>query len=165
MASKPLRALLEQRLELCKMTGTSITEDGITVSADKLNGEFILFFRIDSEAGRNCLDMAGLRACDCLVFYTLETQQEEDLCLLELKAAGLDQAAEQIFSAYYKVKQLLATSHIQCATWKAFVCLRHNVPAGDLRHVAKLKSHFGKDNFSYKTVKKQYKEFGSFLRR
>jgi hypothetical protein len=162
---KPLRTLLKQRLAHCKMSGTSITDHGITVSTNKLPGECIIFFRTDSDVGRNCLDIASSRACDCLVFYALETQQEENLCLLELKKpAKIGDAKEQILAVYEAVKKILDNSHVQNATWKAFICLSHNVPAGDLHHIDELKRSI-KGKVKYKIVAKRYTELGSFLRR
>jgi len=164
VTSKPLLILLKQRLASCQMPGTSITESGIIVSTERFSGEIILFFRIDSNAGRNSLNMAGLRVCDCLVFYTQEQIPEEKLCFLELKSAGIGEAREQIVSTYHKIVSLLTTSHIQSVTLMAFICMRKDVPPGDRHHLIKLK-HQIQAEVQYKVVRKQYKEFGSFLRR
>jgi hypothetical protein len=164
VVSIPLRALLQQRLANCRMSGTSITDNGITVSTNTQPGECIIFFRTDSDAGRNCLDIAGAKACDCLVFYTLAPQAGEKLCLLELKKpAKLGEAKEQILTVHYAVKKILHNMHTQNPTWMAFICLSHNVPSGDLRHINELKRII-KGKVQFKIVRKQYTNFGSFLR-
>ena len=164
MAPTPLLTLLQQQLSECLMQGTSISESGLTVSTDKLSGEVILFFRIDSIAGRSALGMEDLKVCDCLVFYAKENEQREMLCFLELKAAGLDKATQQILSVYRKVKQLLETNHIQFVILKVCICMRHQVPAGELRHAKELKRIFGPDNVHLKFGTRHYKQFGLLLR-
>jgi hypothetical protein len=163
VVSKPVYTLLEQRLAPCKLPGTSITESGITVSIDRRQGEIISFFRPDSEAGRNCLDMMGSRACDCLVFYSQETQHEEKLCLLELKKpAKTGDAKKQILAVYHAVNKILNAAHVQGATWMVFICMRrHNVLPGDRRHINELKDYFGEKV----KCRRSSEEFGSFLRR
>lgn len=166
MAPNLVYNLLKQRLAACLMEGTtSITEYGITVSTERLSGEIILFFRIDSDAGRICLDMVGLKACDCLVFYTRETEQEEKLCFLELKGNGLASAVQQIVSAHRKIKLLLEANHIQNVTLIACICMRHQVPQGDLRHADELKRYFGKGNVHLKCGRKHYTELGLLFRK
>lgn len=206
MAPTPLLTLLQQQLSECLMQGTSISESGLTVSTDKLSGEIILFFRIDSIAGRRGLGMEDLKVCDCLVFYAKENEQREMLCFLELKAAGLDKATQQILrmpyrilcngteqkslgaspglalkpshfpplhkirygvqilSVYRKVKQLLETNHIQFIILKVCICMRHQVPPGQLHHARELKRIFGPDNVHLKFGTRHYKQFGVLLR-
>lgn len=164
MAPTPLLTLLQQKLSSCLMQGTSISESGLTVSTDKLSGEVILFFRIDSAAGRSSLGMEDLKVCDCLVFYATENEQREMLCFLELKAAGLDKAAQQILSVYRKIKLLLETNRIQLVTLKACVCMRHQVPLGDLRYAGELKRVFGPGNVHLKFGTRHYQQFGIILR-
>lgn len=102
---------LEEQLFSCKLQGTSITEAGITVSTDRVAEEVILFFRIDSEVGRVCLNLVDQKVCDCLIFYAKEPVSTEVLCFLELKAAGLNEAIKQIINAHRKIKQLLDEKH------------------------------------------------------
>ncbi len=166
MVPKPLLELLKQRLSSCQMTGTRITESGLTVSTDKMLDEIIFFFRVDSEAGRRNLDMVGLKVCDCLVFYMKEIEPGENLCFLELKGARLDDAAEQIINTYHKIKQILDTERIrQNITLKACVCKRQQAPSGYMRHEATLKNKFGRGNVLLKFGTKHYKELGDFLRK
>lgn len=162
----PLSMLLEKQLSLCKLSGTSITESGLTVSTDKRSGENIIFFRIDSDGGRKCLNMIGLRCCDCLVFYTKASEEEEKFCFLELKKpAKLGDAVDQIIEAHKYVvrfleeKQMLM-KHVVPMT---FICLRHQSPGESMTHRKRLAAIFGK-NVCIKTVTGHYKELGSFLR-
>ncbi|GAC1651799.1 MAG: hypothetical protein NVS4B12_22870 [Ktedonobacteraceae bacterium] len=165
MALKPVQMLLKRQLSSCLMQGkTSITESGITVSTDRVLDEIILFFRTDSDEGRSCLDAMGSRFCDCLVFYTKESEQEEMLCFLELKANGLKDAKVQIDKTHQKVKMLLVTKKLQ-ATYMACICMRRQAPLGDMRHVEELKRTFGRDNVRIKQGIKDDTRLGDFFRK
>lgn len=59
MASDSMRTLLSVTLAGCFVKGTSVTESGLTVSTNTLPGETILFFKTDSNAGRECLGITG----------------------------------------------------------------------------------------------------------
>ena len=169
MLPKPLKALLEEFLSQCQMNGTSITASGIKVSTNKHTDEDIIFFDIDSPEGRACLEMnvEGLKICDCLVFYSKETELEEKLCFLELKAAGLEEAKNQIISVHRKVKQILHTKSIQQVTLMACICMRRHVPTGDMRYAEELKNIFGRNNVHVKSgITKPYTKLGDdFLRK
>ncbi len=168
MAPKPLLALLKQRLSSCLMTGTSITESGLTISTNRLSDEIIYFYRVDSEEGRRDLDMVDAKVCDCLILYIKEIEPDETLCFLELKGARLDDAKEQIISTHRKLKQMVETEYIQQnIILKACVCMRQQAPSGSMRHEAELKRVFGKDNVHLKYgLNKHYTKLGDdFLRK
>lgn len=75
MSTKRMLVVLRQHLATCQMSGTSITEAGITVSTNRFTEEIIFFFRTDSDAGRAGLGMAtDTKACDCLVFMPKKTK-------------------------------------------------------------------------------------------
>lgn len=157
--------LLKQQLSPCLIQGkTSITESGITVSTDRILDEIILFYRTDSDEGRTCLGAMGSRLCDCLVFYTKESESEEILCFLELKAAGLKDAKEQIIQTHQKIKTLLDMNMLQ-ATHMACICMRRQAPLGDMRHIDELKRRFGKDKIRIKQGIDHDKKLGDFFRR
>lgn len=164
MASQPLSALLLQILSSCQLNGTSITESGISVSTNKLPGEIISFFRIDSDSGRNSLGMVGLPCCDCLIFYTKQGTIRELVCFLELKAAGLKAAKQQIMSVYPKIKQLIDENRLQSTTLTACICMRHQAPLGDLRYADELKKTFGRENVHLKFGVRHYEGLGQFMR-
>ena len=166
MPTQTLLAILKQQLAACQLSGTSITESGITVSTNRLPEEIIFFFRTDSEAGRAGLGMAGdAKACDCLVFYAKKDEIGELLCLLELKAADIGAAKEQIKRVHEKVKQLIITHQLQHIILTACICMRHQAPAGDMHHIKELRQIFGKGNVHLKSGVKKYTELGSFLRK
>jgi len=166
VVQKPLLALLKQRLSSCLMTGTSITESGLTVSMKRKLDEIVHFFRIDSDGGRRELGMVDLKVCDCLVIYTKEIERDEVLCFLELKGGRLDDAKEQIISTHGKVTQILNTERIQQnVILKVCICMRQQAPSGFVRHEAELKRLFGRDHVRLKFGVKHYKELGDFFRK
>lgn len=163
---KTVEKVLDEHLLPCKMTKRSITESGLTVSTDIRPGEIIIFFRIDCADGRLCLGMdKDSKCCDGLVFYVAINVRNEKLCFLELKAAKLKDAKEQIVKAYDHVKQLLDAEHVSDAVQMACICMKNQASPSEMRNIDELKRIFGKNNVRLKTGVKHDKELGDFLRR
>jgi len=70
MTSKPMHFFLKDTFPVCYIRRTSVTESGLTVSIETLPGETVLFFHMDSDEGREKLNMVGegIKVCDYLVF-------------------------------------------------------------------------------------------------
>lgn len=169
MASHSMRALLSVTLAGCFVSGTSVTESGLTVSTDRLSGEIILFFKTDSPEGRLSLGITGenLKACDCLVLYAKENNRAEIACFLELKGKKLEVAVKQVINTFRHAKMLVEREvereQQNYITWKVCICMHGQAPRNDQRSVDQLIKEF-KSHVRIKHGVKHYKELGSFLR-
>ncbi len=166
MAVQTVKKMLDEHLQLCKTTDRSITESGLTVSTDIRPGEVIIFFRIDCADGRLRLGMdADSKCCDGLIFYVQINERNEKLCFLELKAARLKDAKEQIIKVYNHVKQLLDAERISDVIQMACICMKNQASPSDMRNIDDLKRLFGRNNVRLKTGIRHDKQLGDFLRK
>ncbi|HCI78064.1 MAG TPA: hypothetical protein DHW02_00050, partial [Ktedonobacter sp.] len=129
MEEKRLHRLVKQHFSSCLLSGTSFKDANITVSIKTNQDEIIYFFRIDSDEGRECLNLINKPCCDCLVFYSKKGKVAEILGFLELKAVGFHEATEQIIKAYDQVKILLDEqmdrNSLRNVTLAAYICMSH----------------------------------------
>jgi hypothetical protein len=170
MISRPILAFIEEKLHKVCIEGTHVRESGLVVSTEKLPGETISFFKIDSTDGRKCLLMIEerIQICDYLVFYAKDNQNREVICFLELKGKKLDIAVQQVISTHQYFKELLKSTgtqkQSQHLTYKACICLHGHAPRNDQRSEKSLIDIFGKENIRIKHGVKHYKLLGAFLR-
>ncbi|MEO8974056.1 MAG: hypothetical protein ABI406_20910 [Ktedonobacteraceae bacterium] len=169
MASKPMLTFLEATLQYCYVAKTSVHEEGLTVSTEKLAGETILFFNTDCDEGRKTLHMVeqGQKICDYLIFYTKDNEKREIVCYLELKGGKLENAKKQVLNTHKRVRVLSEDKLgklIEPVIWKACICLHGQAPRNGQRIVDELISIFGKNNVRIKHGVKHFKLLGEFLR-
>lgn len=170
MASKPMLTFLEATLQNCYIPKTSVHEEGLTVSTEKLPGEIIFFFQTDCAEGRKTLNMVeqGQKICDYLIFYTKDSEKREIVCYLELKGGKLESAKKQILNTHNRVKALSDEKlgkQFGPVIWKACICLHGQAPRNGQRTVDELISIFGKNNVCIRHGVKHFKLLGEFLRR
>ncbi len=174
MGDKPMLAFLNTTFQTCLIPGTSAQESGLKVSAEKQRDETILFYRVDCNDGRKCLNMPGegKKICDYLVFYTKNEDSGEILCFLELKGGGEEDAIKQILSTYDGMLTLLKlkftgkqySSTIEHLVCKACICLHGQTPTGNQRAKEALFKRFGRGNVRIKYGIRHYKLLADFLR-
>lgn len=156
----PLNVLLLTSL----IDGTSVTQSGVTVNVKPLAGEKILFFKLDDQSVRGCLELNG-SICDYLVFYQKE-QQRPALCLLELKGKGVKHAIDQLRNTHSCLvthfKERSYWKSIKDITWKGYVCCNSHSPLEPTKQYAvQLRSVFGNSK-NYDITRNP--DIGTFLR-
>jgi len=169
-----VQQLLYQQLAPCMLSGTSIKDNGITVSMDRRTGETILFFRLDSDEGYVCLGIrrqaiigsdGSAKCCDGLISYLKDLARvKELLCFLEMKGGDQERASEQIISAYRRVKYILDTNRLfEAKKIMACICARRQVPSLVQKKLREdLKAVFG-ERVHIKTGVSHY-DIGSVIR-
>lgn len=157
----------------CLKPGTSVTQNGVSVSIRPQGGETILFFEMDCDRVRQNLDIeSSAPICDYLVFYHLAgTKPQNDkiiLCLLELKGRDTEHAIEQLISTYTRLKKRLnelpgtgCQATVRQITWAAFVCSNPNSPISQIKPYAKEIERCFSNRF---TMTHQRDKLGEFLR-
>lgn len=170
MASTSMFALLAERLDSCQIDGTSVRESGLVVSTETLPGETILFFHIDSPEGRQHLGLLaeGAKACDYLVFYAKNNDDNEIVCFLELKGKKLEDAIKQVLSTHQCItvlaKEEIDRKQHAYIFWKVCICLHGQAPRSGQQSIDQLIKTFGRENVLVKHGVKHYKLLGTFLR-
>jgi hypothetical protein len=96
-----------ERLISCLQPGTSLSEQGKTVSITRRNNEIVLMFATDSQLVRDVLNVA--RVCDAVFLY-MQYLSRPILIFVELKGKNVKDAADQISSTIRGVRTLLNRS-------------------------------------------------------
>lgn len=157
-------------LRPCLITGTSFTDNGITVNIRPQKGEFVKFFAIDEKSNprstiRKDLGMRG-RICDLAVYYLKEANREHALCFVELKGKKIDDALEQIIETFEALAKCPEAENPGSMKWKAYILIGIASPVRiDPATIKILKAKFGDKDIGWRITKKNDRDdLGGFLR-
>ena len=105
-----MQALLQAHFPDCLQPGTSVRERGLTVSIERSKDETIQFYCTDCDHTHNKLYTLTdeKTCCDYAVLYakSIQNNEKELLCFLELKGCDFDHAVAQVSNIYKYITEL-----------------------------------------------------------
>ncbi len=150
-----LSRTLPQKWQKCILSGTSVTEQGKTVSVSVPgNDAAAVAWRLDSP---QCAGGNQQKMCDALFLYTRTNTQQIHVFLVELKGANVKKAIEQIESGFRLFCYDTAGNHHPDPSSG----LRHNKRVRGIILATKNSNTFGKA--AYQRKRKQLSKQGLYI--
>lgn len=118
---------------------TGESGDKVSIERNDLqDGELVLFFdKVDAGPARKALGMNNQKCCDGIIFY--KNNNQNVICLVEMKHTDPSKAKEQIEETYKRLKNLLnkecesCKDYLQQIVWLAYIYCWGSSPTSKYR--------------------------------